>query len=120
MFQPNNKWLSIFFIYLGSVCYTIASFYHLSFGKSWTFFRAYILALSLVAIEYVFNVIGNKGANKHISVFAIMLLIIAFDLINLFIINALLLKNKIDPLRNGISLVLIAVAVAISADMFSG
>ena len=112
-----NKWLAIFLIYCGSVCYTIASFYHLSFGEKWTFFKAYLLALIFVSIEYVFNVIGNRAAIKHITVFQIMILIIAFDLINLYIINALLLKNKIDYWRDGISLGLIACAILISTNL---
>lgn len=112
-----NKWLAILFIYLGSCCYTIASFYHLSFGKNWTFIKAYLLALTFVCIEYVFNVIGNKNANKYITVFQIMILIIAFDLINLYIINAFILKNKIDYVRDGFSLLLITIAILISSNV---
>lgn len=112
-----NKWLAILFIYLGSVCYTVASFYHLSFGNKWSFMRAYTLALMFVAVEYVFNVVGNKHANQHITVFQIMILIIAFDLVNLYIINALLLKNKIDYARDGVSLALIAAAIVLSSNL---
>ena len=114
-----NKWLAIFFIYCGSVFYTLASFYHLSFGKEWTFGRAYALAILFVSVEYIFNVLGNKNANKHITVFQIMILIIAFDLINLFILNTFLLKNKIDVVRDGISLALIFIAILISSNMRS-
>lgn len=87
------KWLAILFIYLGSCCYTIASFYHLSFDKRWTFIKAYFLALAFVSIEYIFNVTGNRGANRYITVFQIMILIIVFDLVNLTIINALILHD---------------------------
>jgi hypothetical protein len=111
-----NKWTAILLIYLGSCCYTIASFYHLSLGDDWTFVKAYLLGIAFVSIEYIFNVIGNKNANKHITIFQIMILIIAFDLINLYIINAVLLKNKIDYLRDGISLILIFVAILISTN----
>ena len=114
-----NKWLAILLIYLGSVCYTVASFYHLSFGKQWTFFRAYLLALMFVSIEYIFNVYGNKGAADHITVFQIMILIIAFDLINLYVINALLIKHKIDYMRDGISILLIIAAILISSNLRS-
>jgi hypothetical protein len=109
-----RKWQAILLIYLGSVCYTIASFYHLSFGEKWSFWRAYLLALFFVSIEYVFNVIGNKNANRFISVFQIMLLIIAFDLVNLYLLNVFILKNHVDIVRDGLSLVLIAGAVALS------
>lgn len=111
-----NKVFSIFLIYLGSVCYTVASFYHLSFTSSqWSFGRAYAIALFFVAIEYVFNVIGNRSANRYLSVFQIMILIIAFDLINLYILNALLLKNKLEPLRDGLALLLVMAAVLLSS-----
>ncbi len=112
-----NKWVAILLIYLGSCCYTIASFYHLSFGENWTFVKAYMLGIAFVSIEYIFNVLGNKHANKHITIFQIMILIIAFDLINLYLLNALLLKNKIDYVRDGISLLLIFIAIIISTNL---
>ena len=115
-----HKWQAILLIYLGSCFYTIASFYHLSFGERWRFWRAYALGMLFVSVEYVFNVLGNKGANRHITVFQIMLLIVAFDLVNLYLLNAVLLKNRIRPARDGISLLLICAAVAISSDMFGG
>lgn len=113
-----NKAMGILLIYLGSVCYTIASFYHLSLSRSeWTFGRAYLIALLFVSIEYVFNINGNRGANENgLSVFQIMMLIIAFDLLNLYIINSLVLKNKIHPGRDGLSLLLIAGAVLLSSE----
>ena len=113
-----RKWQAILLIYLGSCCYTMASFYHLSLGERWTFWRAYLLALAFVLIEYVLNILGNKHANQHITVFQIMLLIIAFDLVNLFILNALVLKSRIHVVRDGISLMLICAAIAISSDVF--
>lgn len=113
-----HKWQAILLIYLGSCCYTIASFYHLSLGDRWTFGRAYLIALVFVMIEYVLNIIGNKHANSHITVFQIMLLIIAFDLVNLFILNALVLKNRVSFARDGVSLLLLCGAIAISSDVF--
>lgn len=113
-----HKWQAILLIYIGSCCYTMASFYHLSLGERWTFWRMYLLALAFVLIEYVFNILGTKHANQHITVFQIMLLIIAFDLVNLFILNALVLKSRVHIVRDGISLALICVAIAISSDVF--
>jgi hypothetical protein len=114
-----NKWQAILMIYIGSVCYTIASFYHLSFGEQWTFWRAYALAIVFVSIEYIFNVIGIRECNRYISVFQIMILVIAFDLINLYAINVIFLKNTLRPWREFVSLALIGVAVFISLDAFS-
>lgn len=110
-----NKWLAILLIYLGSCCYTFASFYHLSFEGRWSFWRAYALALAFVAVEYIFNVLGNKGATRYITVFQIMILIVVFDFINLAIINAVLLKNDIH-LKDVASIVLMIVAMLISLD----
>jgi hypothetical protein len=115
-----QKWQAILLIYLGSCFYTIASFYHLSFGANWRFWRAYALGMLFVYVEYVFNVLGNKSANRYLTVFQIMLLIIAFDLVNLYVLNALLLKNRIRLVRDGVSMLLIAAAVAISSDMLGG
>jgi len=114
-----NKWLAILFIYIASVFYTVASFYHLSFGTKWTFTRAYIIALIFVGIEYIFSVLGNKWANEFITVFDIMILIIVFDLINLYIINFFILKNRVQPLKHGISLVLVGIAIILSADIIN-
>ena len=91
-----NIYVSIFFIYLGSLCYTFASFYHLTLKNKWTFRSAYFIALTFVAVEYIFNVYGNKNANNYITVLDIMILIICFDLINLYIFNTFLLHNDIN------------------------
>ena len=114
-----NKWLAILFIYIASVFYTVASFYHLSFGAKWTFTRAYIIAIIFVGIEYIFSVLGNKWANEFITVFDIMILIIVFDLINLYIINFFILKNRVQPLKHGISLILVGIAIILSADIIN-
>ena len=115
-----QKWKAILLIYFGSCCYTFASFYHLSLGERWRFWRAYAMGMLFVSVEYVFNVLGNKHANRYLTVFQIMLLIIAFDLVNLYLLNAMLLKNRIHIVRDGVSMLLIGAAVAISSDMFGG
>lgn len=109
-----NIWLAILLIYLGSVCYTMASFYHLSF-REWSFWKAYFLAVAFVVVEYVFNVLGNKYANVRLTVFQIMLLIIAFDLINLYLLNLFVLQNHLDWMRDGLSLLLIFGGIALSS-----
>ena len=111
------KWVAIVFIYLASCVYTLASFYHLSL-KSWSFWRAYVIAIPLVCIEYVFNVWGNKHANLNgLNVIQIMMLIIAFDLINIWLINIFLLKNKVIVWREMSSLLFLCIAIALSSNM---
>jgi len=114
-----NKWLAILFLYIASVFYIIASFYHLSLGIKWTFVKAFVISIIFVLLEYVFGIPGNKWANEFLSVFDIMILIIVFDLINLYILNFFVLKNKIQPLKHGICLILLGIVIMLSADVIN-
>lgn len=115
-----SKFMSIFLIYIASCFYTFASFYHLKF-KNWTFWKAYMIAIPLVCIEYVFNIFGNKYASLNgINVIQIMMLIIAFDLINIWLLNIFVLKNTTIVIwREVLALALLIVAMAISSNMLS-
>ncbi len=114
-----NKWIAIIFLYIASVCYITASFYHLSLGVKWTFIKAFLISITFVILEYVFGIPGNKWANEFLSVFDLMILIIVFDLINLFILNFFILKNKVQPLKHGLCLVLLGIVIMLSADVIS-
>ena len=114
-----NKWIAILFLYIASVFYIIASFYHLSFGVKWTFVRAFLISITFVLLEYLFGIPGNRWANKFLSVFDLMILIIVFDLINLFILNFFVLKNKMQPLKHGLCLVLLGIVIMLSADVIN-
>lgn len=111
-----NKWLAILLIYLGTCCYTMASFYHLSFKTNWSFWKAYLIAMIFVSIEYVFNIIGNKHANQYMNVIQIMILILAFYLINIYLMNVFVLKNRVNLIRESISMLLIVLAILISTN----
>jgi len=114
-----NKWVAILFLYIASVFYIIASFYHLSLGVKWTFIRAFLISLTFVILEYLFGIPGNQWANQFISVFDLMILIIVFDLINLFILNFFVLKNEMQPLKHGLCLVMLGVVMMLSADVIN-
>ena len=114
-----NKWIAIIFLYIASVCYITASFYHLSLGVKWTFIKAFLISITFVILEYVFGIPGNKWANEFLPVFDLMILIIVFDLINLFILNFFVLKNKVQPLKHGLCLVLLGIVIILSADVIN-
>jgi uncharacterized protein (DUF486 family) len=114
-----NKWVAILFLYIASVCYIIASFYHLSFGVEWAFIRAFFTSITFVLLEYLFAIPGNKWANEFLSVFDLMILIIVFDIINLYILNVFVLKNKLQPLKHGLCLVMLGIVMMLSADVIN-
>jgi uncharacterized protein (DUF486 family) len=114
-----NKWIAIIFLYIASVCYITASFYHLSLGVKWTFIKAFLISITFVILEYVFGIPGNKWANEFLPVFDLMILIIVFDLINLFILNFFILKNEVQPLKHGLCLILLGIVIMLSADVIN-
>jgi hypothetical protein len=115
-----GKLVSILLIYIGTCFYTTASFYHLKL-KDWSFWKGYAIAIPLVCIEYVFNIWGNKYANLNgLNVVQIMMLIIAFYMINIWIINVFVLKQKTIVLwRELLALVLLLSAIVISSNMIT-
>jgi hypothetical protein len=92
-----NYFVIILLIYLGTVFYTLAAYYHLSLKSEWTFITALSIAIPLVFIEYLFSLNGNYYANAYLGLSPIDILIITiiFYFINLWILNYLVLKNKI-------------------------
>lgn len=116
----REKALAALLIYCGSALYTLASFLHISF-RSWTFWAAYRVAIPLVCVEYVFNVHGNKRAvDAGMSVFNVMTLIIVFDLLNLWLLNVFVLKQRIQhPLREVAALAMLGCAIALSGVLTS-
>lgn len=81
-----------------------SSFYHLNL-KEWSFWKGYMIAIPLVCIEYIFNICGNRHANLNgLNVIQIMMLIIAFDMINIWLLNVCVLKNDVNMWREVISL----------------
>ena len=113
-----DKNIALFYLYIGSICYTFASFYHLTLKTKWTFKQAYLTSICFVLVEYFFNVNGIKNANRHLSVFNIYVFVNACDLVNLFIFNLLFLKNEFGY-KNMISIGLIMGSMLLSSDFLS-
>lgn len=102
-------------IYVGTIFYTLASYYHLSI-KDWTFIKAFTMAIPLVAIEYIFSLYGNRYANSvlNFNALQILLITITFYFINAWLLNYFIIKNKVNPTREIISFILILLAFYIS------
>ena len=108
--------LSIFFfIFAGSVCYTIASYYHLKMNE-WSFFKALIIAIPFVIIEYQFSLRGISHARTHLKLNAIQITLITmcFYFINAWILNFLILKQNVSWWRETCAFLLICGAFLIS------
>ena len=113
--QITDKVKILSLIYIGTIFYTLAAFFHLSI-KEWTFTKAFLLAMPLVAIEYVFTLNGNKEANDKLQLNPLQILIItiSFYFINIWLLNYFIIKNKINPIREIISFILIVIAFTLS------
>lgn len=114
MYQ-DERWFIILLIWIGTVFYTLASYYHLKFNE-WTFTKAFILAIPLVLIEYNFSLRGNQYANKKLGYNAtqIALITVCFYFINTWLLNKLILKNTFVAWRESIALLLIILALYIT------
>ena len=76
-------------IYIGTLCYTIAAYYHLKLGNKWTFTNAFLMAIPLVVVEYIFSLNGNHYANTVIGLSAqnILVITVCFYFVNLWLLN---------------------------------
>jgi uncharacterized protein (DUF486 family) len=90
-----NKFYILGLIYIASVCYTIASYYHLS-ETNWSFLKALLIALPFVIIEYQFSLRGNYQAKNILGFNAIQITLftLIFYFINSWILSHFILKEK--------------------------
>lgn len=95
-----NRYLETAFyialIYIGTLCYVIAAYYHLKMGDKWTFLKALLIAVPLVLIEYCFSLNGNYYIHKicGYSAMDILIITICFYFINLWLLNYFILEHK--------------------------
>ena len=97
--QPRSLWIFIgilMLIYMGSLCYVVAAYYHLNFSKNWSFLTALAIALPIVLVEYSCSLHGNHFANEYLAFTAIDILVITicFYFVNLWLLNYFVLKHK--------------------------
>jgi uncharacterized protein (DUF486 family) len=105
-------------IYIGTLFYTLAAYYHLSF-KNWTFKKAMMTAIPLVLIEYCFVLPGNHLASSDLDLNPIQILIITitFYFINLWLLNYFIIKKEINLKREIFAFVLIVSGFLISQNV---
>jgi len=104
-------------IYVGTIFYTMAAYYHLYMKDNWTFAKAYLLAAPFVLMEYIFSLRGNHYAVKILDWSPLQILVVttAFYFINIWILNKLVIKQKTNVLRE-----LVAILMVIGAFIVSG
>jgi len=112
------NWIFILsLIYIGTVFYTLAAYYHLKI-KKWTFLQALIIAIPFVLIEYQFSLRGNFYAKNHLLLNAVEITLITmiFYFINSWLLNFFILKDPLDWWREGLAFVLILSAFLITTN----
>jgi len=107
------------FIFLGAMCYTLASYYHLQYNNEWSFAKALMLAIPFVFIEYTFTLHGNYFAYQYLNVQPtnILLFTMCCYFICIWIFNYFIMKVKWNPqhaLTEFIAFLLILTAFYIS------
>lgn len=109
---------AILFIYLGSLCYVSAAYYHLSLNERWSFYRALLIALPLVIIEYCFALPGNYALNTYhgFDPNKILIMTMIFYFINLWLLNVVVLKKQVENAYiEGTALLLVLAAFYITS-----
>lgn len=110
------EWVFIIgLIFVGSMSYTLASYYHLKL-KKWSFLAALAIALPFILIEYQFSIRGNHAARDILNLNAVQITLITmiFYFINSWILNHFILKQKVIWWREGVAFVLILIAFVLS------
>jgi len=105
--------LFLIFMFIGAMMYVIGSYAHLAFA-GWTFWKAYLVAMPLVAIEYQFSLRGNKWANEAgIRPINILLITLCFYFVAMYLVNSVYLKAESKSV-DVLSFALIAAAFGLS------
>ena len=99
------------FIFLGSICYTIASFFHLKM-KNWSFLKALLIAIPFVLIEYQFSLRGNMHARIHLELNAVQITLITmtFYFINAWLLNFFILNQPVIWWKEVLAFLFICIA----------
>lgn len=114
----RSKALTLLFIYLGTICYVTASYFHLTL-KSWSFLKAFLIALPIVCIEYQFSLRGNRIANDTFGMNPLQILVITlcFYFVNTWLLNYFVIRNRIVYWRECVCFALILTAFIITTNV---
>ena len=98
-------------IFLGSVFYTVAAYFHLKM-EQWDFMKAFLIAVPFLLIEYQFSLRGNYYAKEHLLMNAVQitLLTMIFYFFNAWILNYFFLKQPIVWWRECLAFLFITLA----------
>ena len=103
-------------IYLGTLSYTVAAFYHLKI-PNWSFAKAFALAIPLVVlVEYQFSLRGNHAARDILGLNAVQITLITmtFYYVNSWMLNHFVLKQPVVVWRELVAFALVIAAFAIT------
>ena len=105
-------------IFIGTIFYVLASYYHLTIIKNWTFIKALLIAIPFVLIEYTFTLRGIHHSYTYLkhSTSTILIVTICFYFINMWAFNYFILNQRnISLFREFIAFLLIISAFYISS-----
>lgn len=110
-----QKALPIIMIFVGSVSYTIAAYYHLRM-KRWSFLQAFMIAVPFILVEYQFSLRGNHYASTILGMNAIQITLVtmAFYFVNSWLLNHFVLKNPVVWWREVLAFAFIIAAFLLS------
>jgi uncharacterized protein (DUF486 family) len=115
-----GRWGEWFFImgliFVGSVSYTIAAYYHLKL-RNWSFLTAFAIAIPFILVEYQFSIRGNRAAKDVLRLNAVQITLVTmtFYFINSWILNKFFLKQKAVWWREILAFALIVCAFFLSS-----
>lgn len=118
MIISSNPYSIYLYIYIGTVFYVLASYFHL-LQDNWSFQKALFTALPFVLIEYMFSLRGNYYAYTQLELNPIQILIVTlvFYFINMWIFNLFITKKKINKLREVTSFILVISSFLVSKNI---
>ena len=114
----ESKWYEkafiILLIYMGSAFYVIASYYHLKI-KQWSFWKALVIDIPFVFLEYQLSLRGNFNAHHILKMnpMQVMLVTMICYFINITILNLMVLNHDILWSREILAFILILGALAL-------
>lgn len=110
-------WSYVGLVYIGTVFYTLAAYYHLTI-KDWTWFRAASYAIPLVLIEYIFSLRGNHHLNASgYNPVRIVLITMCFYFINTWLLNYFIIHNEVVIWREVLAFLFVLAAFYISTNL---
>ncbi len=109
------------FIFIGAICYTMSSFYHLKYDDEWSFSKALMIAIPFVLIDISFSLHGTYFAYRHLQIEPIQILIytvccyfICIWIFNYFVMKSRIKWNNYNKAKEFIAFMLIITAFYIS------